>query len=266
MGAPSPLLAELKNSNPTAILEFYHLDLTPMKEYYNLPDDHLHWFFHPGTNEIETNIIWGGIEYLRFPIKMDEPKLTTQGELPRPKITMSNVGGAMAPFLQLRDDLVGAWFSRDRTFVKFIDGVNFPSGENPSEDKAARFPTERYRVDRKSAENPHVVELELAVPWDVEGVKLPRRQILANYCPWEYRGTGCAYKYGPAVADERDNPLWPGDYGGNMYSKEALLDDKCSKTLKACRLRYGSITEGLDTSWSLPFGGFPTSGIFGQKR
>ena len=49
------------------------------------------------------------------------------------------------------------------------------------------FPDEIFYVSRKVSENPIFIEIELAVPFDVEGVQLPRRQVIAGTCQWVYR-------------------------------------------------------------------------------
>jgi phage-related protein len=50
-----------------------------------------------------------------------------------------------------------------------------------------------YVIDRMSEEIPGQVTYELAPAWDVEGVQLPRRQILANHCPWVYKADPCTW-------------------------------------------------------------------------
>lgn len=275
MGSPSNILEELYSSSPTAIVELFHLNLRPIQEYYSIPEALLDWYFHAGTNELEQDIVWQGNTYLRYPITMSDALMSLEGTLPRPKITISNLGGSLGPMLAFWGDLIKAEFTRIRTFVKFLDTVNFAGDDNPTADPDAYFPPESYRVDRKSGESRESVELELAVPWDVEGVKLPRRQILANVCPWKYRGqgpeSGCGY-LGKAVADERDNLLKLSDFGGDMLSPEALAADKCGKRVQSCRLRWGAYNYwdidndgAIDASWSMPYGGFPTSGIFSRQ-
>ena len=45
----------------------------------------------------------------------------------------------------------------------------------------------------KISENKYFIEFELVSPLEVENYKLPARIMIANYCPWKYRGIGCRY-------------------------------------------------------------------------
>ena len=95
-------------------------------------------------------------------------------------------------------------------------------------------PTRFIIIARKATENAIFVEMELAVPFDVEGVQLPRYQVLASTCQWVYRSAACSY-VGPPVQD----------IDGDPTSDPAK--DECRKTLAACRARFGN-TGTLRTS------------------
>ena len=51
-----------------------------------------------------------------------------------------------------------------------------------------------YVIDRMSEEIPGQITYELSAAWDVEGVQLPRRQVVANICPWVYKADPCTWK------------------------------------------------------------------------
>jgi lambda family phage minor tail protein L len=78
-----------------------------------------------------------------------------------------------------------------------------------------------FYVNQKMRESPDTIEFELAVAFDVEGVRLPRRQMITNSCPWKYRDDGRGYA-GPPVADINDNA-----------TSDANLDQR-AKRLKSC--------------------------------
>lgn len=82
---------------------------------------------------------------------------------------------------------------------------------------------------------------ELSSALNFQGVQLPRRQIVANNCPWRYRGADCGYN-GPPVADEYD-----------IITTDAAKD-KCGKRVNSCKLRFGQ-TEPLS------YGGFPAASL-----
>ena len=179
----------------------------------------------PGTAETGLPIVWQGVTYEPFPIQSDGFEMTQAGKLPRPTLAASNIGGALGAYFRSMSDALMAKVTRKRTFGKYLDAANFPSG-NPYADPNAGFPDEIFYVAKKVSETPTQIEIELAVKFDVEGVMLPRRQVLADICQWVYRSAECSYA-GPPVQDIYGNPT-------TDASK-----DQCRKTLDACRARFG---------------------------
>lgn len=194
--------------------------------------------FHPGVNEKGLPLVFQGNTYNPLPLAAEGFDRASTGTLPRPKLRISNHGGLIAAVLREIDDALGCRVTRQRTFKKYLDAVNFVNG-NPTADPGQEFPQEIWYMARRALESPEYVEMELASPWDVMGTRLPRRQIMASICPFQYRGDGCNYTGGP-VADSVDNPT----------SDPAR--DQCSKSLNGCKYRFGAYGP-------LPFGGFPAS-------
>lgn len=195
--------------------------------------------FHAGTNGLQEPVVWQGETFDPYPIQASGFEVSGQ-QLPRPKLVVANVSGLVSAML-MQTDLLGAKVTRKRTMVKYLDAVNFPGSVNPDADPNMHLADDVYYVAQKTNENAQLVEFELGSPIDLEGVTVPRRQIIANLCMWRYRGEGCGYA-GGAVADANDNPTG------------VLALDRCSKKLSGCKLRFGEYAE-------LPFGGFPASGL-----
>jgi len=107
-------------------------------------------------------------------------------------------------------------------------------------DDDAYFTDEIWFVDRKSIETRTHIQFELTAAHDVEGVKLPARSVIANLCPWKYKGVECGYS------------------GTNYFDLDNAVTnsvgDVCSKNFQACELRFPEPQE-------LPFGGFPGAGM-----
>ena len=161
--------------------------------------------------------------------------------MPRPRLRVANVTGAITALVLTYQDLVGAKITRKRTLAKYLDAVNFSGGSNPTADPLAEFADDIYYVDRKSRETRDVVEFELAASFDLEGVTLPRRQIVQNVCPWRYRGSECGY-------------TGSNYFNANDQSVVSSIQDICGKRLASCQVRFGQNAE-------LPFGGFPAAGL-----
>ena len=180
----SSTFSDVQSINPSAIIELFTLQL----------DNSLHgatttYYFHSGSNLNANNKIkWQTVEYLRFPIQASGFAFQ-KGQLPRPKLTVSNATGLISSILltvnetTAGNDLTGAKVTRIRTLAKFIDAANFADGQNATADPTAEFPREIYSVDRKSRENRDVVEFELAAPTDLAGVRIPKRQCTRTEFP-----------------------------------------------------------------------------------
>ena len=266
--AISATYGDLAISNPSAIIELFQLRL----------DSALHgsndiYYFHAGTNEFgESNITFASNTYSRVPIKADGFEYSNTGTLPRPTLTVSNLSSTITALLLLvnattaGNDLGGAEVRRIRTLAKYLDSENFgvnklaitqgadflvtQSGDNlefndvvtnATADPNARFPDERWFIDRKSSETRDSVTFELASKFDLAGQKIPRRQIIANICQWKYRSSECSYTGTDYY-----------DVNGNEVSTEA--QDVCGKRVASCKLRFGENAE-------LPFGSFPGAGL-----
>jgi lambda family phage minor tail protein L len=199
-------------------------------------NDILRW--HPGTTFDGQPVYWQGNRYEPIPVEAEGFEIPSTGKLPRPRLRAANLGGELGAFLRSIKDGLKAKVTRKRTLAKYLDARNFPQG-NPNADPNAHFPDEIYFVSRKTSENAVFVEIELAAAFDVEGIMLPRRQVLASVCNWQYRSAECSYAGDPVQ-----------DIDGNPTADPAK--DRCRKTLDACRARFGA-------SAALPYGAFPAS-------
>tara|TARA_R100000152_G_C6717211_1_gene143779 strand:+ start:189 stop:758 length:570 start_codon:yes stop_codon:yes gene_type:complete len=175
---------ELQKTNPSAIIELFTLQLSTA-----LHGASTIYRFHSGSNlNANGQIVWAGNSYLRFPITASGFAFQ-RGQLPRPKITISNALGTISAILNdvnlitAGNDLTGSKVTRIQTMVKFIDAVNFSGNTNSTADPNAEFKREVYNIDRKSVENRDIVEFELAQVWDLAGVRAPKRQCVRSIFP-----------------------------------------------------------------------------------
>jgi len=141
------------------------------------------------------------VTYEPLPISAEGFDRTTNGQIPRPTLTVANIFNTFTEVLSELDDLVGARITRRRTLAKYLGGL-------PTTDLDAEFPSDIYYIERKVAETNQFVTFELASELDLEGLQLPKRIITQNYCIWEYRGSECGYA-GPPVAGIDDGPPIP---------------------------------------------------------
>ena len=125
--------------------------------------------------------------YIAIPLSIEGTDVSSQGPTARPVITFSNVltdfENAISPY-KFRD-LVGKKLYRRRTFAKYIKGgsAETSSGQTPIE-----FPRQMWIIDRVETENAQEIGIELASPFNTEGLVLPYRVVGHNACPWQYQG------------------------------------------------------------------------------
>ena len=266
--AISATYGDLAIPNPSAIIELFQLRL----------DSALHgsndvYYFHAGTNEFfESNVVFDSQSYARVPLKANGFEYTNTGTLPRPTLTISNLDSTITALLLLintttaGNDLGGAEIRRIRTLAKYLDSDNFGTTKlaitqgndflitqdgdnfelnltvtNPTADPNARFPDERWFIDRKASETRDSVTFELASKFDLAGQMIPKRQVIANVCQWRYRSSECSYT-GTDYYDVNGNPV------------STAAEDVCGKRVSSCKLRFGENAE-------LPFGSFPGAGL-----
>lgn len=225
------ITADLSSLNAGATIELFVLDATAQGGAIN--------YFHAGTNGIDGPVVWQGRQYIAWPVQAKGFDKSSTGALPRPTVSMANVNGIIGAMARDFGDLLGAKVTRKRTFVKYLDDVNFPRG-NPTADPSAYLPDDIYFVDQKTLETKDVIEFALAAKMDLEGVQVPQR-VIVQTCVWQYRGEGCGYVGGP-VADIND------------VATTDPSADSCSKHLSGCKLRFGANN-------TLPFGGFPGAAL-----
>lgn len=205
--------ADLQSLDPGAILDLWELDCTSQGGSIQ--------YFHGGTNELGTPVVWKGQSYAPMPVQVEGVELSGKGTLPRPTFRVANLDGTISQLVLPLDDLLGAKVTRRRTAVKYLDAANFEKG-NPSADPNQEYPIEVFYVEQKTSETPSVIEWSLRSALDTQGQKIPRRLIQATVCVWNDASI-CAYSTG----------------------------SQCPKTLNACKDRH---------SGELPFGAFPGSG------
>ena len=190
----APVFSDIQKVNPSSIIELFKLEL---KEGLNYATGNpsgvttVHRF-HSGSNlDAYGNIVWNGEIYLRFPVEASGFAFQ-RGQLPRPTITVSNMGTPSMSAVLLAansftagNDLTGAKVTRIRTMARFLDAANFSGATNPfgTPDSDAEFPREIYYIDRKSAENREVVQFELAAIFDMAGIRAPKRQCTRDLFP-----------------------------------------------------------------------------------
>ena len=165
------------------------------------------------------------VTYTPFPFEFSGYERKTKGALPRPTVRFANINRDFTIYNTNNDDLLGAKVIRRRTLAKYLL-------ENPP----VEFPKEIYYVERLVSENQLMVEFELTTNFDVRGVVLPSRRIIAARCSWKYKDStvgGCDWPTDSTkditdnnssttsqkiYIDVDDNYITAGSHGATTYS------------------------------------------------
>ncbi|MBD8531580.1 MULTISPECIES: phage minor tail protein L [unclassified Massilia] len=225
------ITADIQGLEPGARVALYELDASAIAGGGLL---RFHGYQQAGT------IRWQGNDYTPWPIEAEGFAKTSEGQQPTPRLSVGNVDGSISALCITLDDLVGAKLTRHVTLGQYLDAANFANG-NPTADPDQEFPLEVWFIEQKTSETNEVVEFELKSALDFQEVMLPRRQIIANLCAWQYRGAHCGY-VGAAKFNVNDQAV----------TDPAL--DVCSKRLSSCKVRFGARSV-------LNFGGFPAAAL-----
>jgi len=248
-------------------------------------------------------------EYFAFPIEMTDVDITSDGPAARPTLVVANVISAAKVLagnaetvgvdektlenifadlgITSNEDLLGAKVIRRRTLEEHL----LTSSSTPT--IPVEFPSYVYYVDRLAAESKISVTFELSSPFDLEGVKIPHREIIGRYCSWKYQGMeessegGCSWPLNSNNRFYRTDDIQITSFttysSGSTYATNAIVKsgnyiyqaiqsvpinkppatstaywtriDLCGKTINSCKVRFQN--GGVDGSVALPFGGFP---------
>lgn len=235
MSLNADIASDVQQLSPGKLVTMYILDCTSLGG--------STYRFIPATIS-GTTVYFNSQEYLPIDIEATGFECSGKGQLPRPKIRISNTTNTLAGAIIEYDDLLGAVVTRRRTFQKYLDG-------QPEADPLAKFPDDTYIIERKVMQNKYFVEWELSAYMDFEGRQLPNRQILRDTCMWTYRtwdSDELSFDYTKAVCPYTGTDMFKRDGTVTTISGE----DICGKRLSDCDLRYGNDP--------FPFSGFPGVG------
>jgi len=189
--------SEIQTLTPGALWVGFKLDLTGIGGSV--------YFFTPNLNQLKTAVVWAGQAYSPLAIEISGMEETTQGALPHPQLTVSNLSGVVGALVASLGDLTGAIVTRYSVLTKFLDAVNFTGGVNATADPSAGFSSDIWVVEQKTAHTWDSITFDLVALSDAQGLNLPARPMTISGCTWSYKnadGSGlCTYSGGLATCD-----------------------------------------------------------------
>ena len=154
----------------------------------------------PGITEVDYSpLVFDGNTYYALPMEMSDFEINTEGAQNRPTITIGNVesiirtsstfqngddGGISGLSDFSVDSLIGKRITKRQTLEKYL--TLDPTAVSTK--AIVEYPKRTYIIDRIKQRTEDLIVFELANPFDLEGIKLPNRQVIGKYCPWAYQG------------------------------------------------------------------------------
>ena len=194
-------ISELQSITPSAKIELFVMELVEGTHYAtgNPSSVPTVFRFHAGTNmNTNADIVWQGDTYQKFPIIAEGFAFEGKGQIPRPNLTMSNLGGITRSGVVIsvtdlmlivnlttpHNDLINAKITRRQVLASSLDAVNFSGNTNPfGTPNSNELPQEVFFIDRKQSESKNIVQFELVSRLDQQNKKLPKRQVTRNEFP-----------------------------------------------------------------------------------
>ena len=228
----SDIPEELQKFDAGNLVTMYRIEVTNV-----LAIQSIETFLVTPMTEGASAILYGGEIYSPIQMETEGFEWSGTGALPEPvvRLSMVNIQATIISALANWDDLVGARFTRIRTFEKFLD-----NGSEP--DVTKKWPDEVYIIAQKVKQNKLEVEFKLQSSMDQAGTMLPRRDAHRDTCHHTYRqfnvntndfdyvNVTCPYR-GVASFDINGNPT-------------SASGDVCNlRLLTGCTPRFDSISE-----------------------
>jgi len=153
--------------------------------------------------------------YTPIPIELEGFDVQSDGAIARPTMTVANIESTFKDALGGLgfEDLIGKRITRRTTQEKYLVG-NTGDSTPPVE-----FPSVTYVIDRLASKSVMSVVFELAAPFDLAGIKLPRRVVIGGACPWKYQGASTTL----AEVNKEGGCSWRSDNKINIGGTDYLL-------------------------------------------
>ena len=174
-------------------------------------------------------LLFDGFEYEPAPIEATGFQWDGAGTMPRPTLRIAAKDLYFLNLVVDADDLIGSPVRRIKTYRKFLD-------DGSHGNRGLKFPDEHFVVERKNAQTRHLLEFELSIKLDQEGMLLPRKVVLRDTCVHNYR-----YWDGERLSYKQVSCPYAGDnfFEANGDPTQDPTKDACGKRISDCKKRFG---------------------------
>lgn len=178
------LVEDLQKQNPgSPLVHLFELQISDSSSVY----------FHAGLDDDLTSLQFRDYDtnstirtYTAIPVQAEGFELTMNGPTARPTVSFANATAVFSSAVGDYDDLIGKKVVRRTTLKKYL------YGESGDSSPPVEYPRQLFFIDRINQKTKQVVSFELVSAFDLEGIRIPARQVVANGCPWIYTGADSA--------------------------------------------------------------------------
>lgn len=232
----------------SAVIDLFELEYSTgaFAYFYTAVDENL--------NDIQFRDEAGNINtYTPIPIQAGGFDLTSDGAYTRPELVVANIENVFSTEIGglSFDDLLGKRLTKRTTLYKYTVGQ--PEDSTPP----IEFPKLVYIIDRIKSKNVIQVVFELAAPFDLAGIVLPRRTIIGGSCPFKYKGAqrtkspadrigGCYFETSGVYLNEYDEYIVNLDtISSSAFSTSATKGNYYTTTETATRIASNGVTSSV---------------------
>lgn len=132
-------------------------------------------------------VVGAEIEYVGIPIEAEGFDTSNDGAISRPTLTIANIGSVLSDSIGglKPEELIGTKLTKRTTLEKYLVGGSGDVGPGLA---PVEYPRTVYYIDRVKEKNIVNITFELAAPFDLQGVTVPRRVVIGGACPFKYKG------------------------------------------------------------------------------
>ena len=175
--------------------------------------------------------------YTPLPVQMEGFNKTAATKMPQPTISFANATSVFKTAVGSIDyeEMFGLRVIRRTTLRKFL------KSEGDTNSPPIEYPRDVYLIDGLKQRTKDALVFQLQAPFDLQGILLPKRQVVPNRCPWIYQG----------ASEHTENPEYLRARSGCRWHIESKYNPHYNNTLSAQNVEY-TVYVNQDDEYLIP--------------
>jgi len=175
--------------------------------------------------------------YTPLPVQMEGFNKTAATKMPQPTISFANATSVFKTAVGSIDyeEMFGLRVIRRTTLRKFL------KSEGDTNSPPIEYPRDVYLIDGLKQRTKDALVFQLQAPFDLQGILLPKRQVVPNRCPWIYQG----------ASEHTENPEYKRARSGCNWHIENKYDPFYTPTLQTAAVEF-TVYVNQDDEYCIP--------------